>query len=463
MTAREWILSQLSDNGGDPAALKTEDMYMRFVTDTGSTAEYRSYLRRVQENTKGVADKQPQTVVDYSQWDADELVDILTEEITKMEKKPSLNDVKRIAREKDIPFAAILDRIPNLREIVDRIYRYNLYHLEDKKLITELQDERRELRRENRDLLKETVFEDRVLERIEPMVREYQPMSAEPSFFIASKNPREAHLMISDVHFDEIISVEEMNGINSYNPEIARIRIDKLFQEALSYCEEIGVRKLSVKLLGDMVSGRIHDELSENSELGITKSVFALADYLAQWIVYLKTKIEYVRVLGISGNHGRFDKKPRYKQRQSLNFDYIMYQFIRREVEGVVDEFVLPEAFWIILESMGFGIFSTHGDTLKGGTGLNPVSGTWGRDIGKLRATLDQYGQNFHIAEFGHFHEGDMKLKGFDGVRIIPNGSIVGANEYSLGQVKSAALPNQTIYSVEEDKGLVYHHAIFLN
>lgn len=463
MTSSEWIKNKLAENGGDAEALKTEDMYMKFIHETGSAAEYQSYLRRIRENSRVPTTAEPATQVDYSQWDTELLTEIITEEVKEAESKLSLDDVKRIAVERDIPFGAFLNNIPNLRELIDQVYRHNTYYLEEKRKIEKLQKQVSELKKENKYLINQTNLEDQIMDSLQDVLVAYERIDDTSGFYTSFRGDRAAHLLISDVHFDELVNLDEMHGINEYNPSVAKQRIDKLFQEALRYTQDLQIKELNIKLLGDMVSGMIHEELSENVELGVTGSVLALADYLSQWIQYLRSYFQTIRILGLVGNHGRMHKKPRYKQRQTLNFDYLLYEFMRRELIDVVDEFDLPESFFAVRDSFGTSVFSTHGDVFKGGTGLNPVSGTWGRDLAKLNAGLEKHQIGFDIAEFGHFHEGDMNLKGFDDTKIIANGSIIGANEFSLGAVKRASRPSQTIYTIEEGKGLGYHHTLFLD
>lgn len=463
MTSSEWIKDQLAKNSGDAEALKTEEMYLQFIEATGSAAEYQSYLRRVREHSRTPTTAEPSTPTDYSQWDTEFLIEIITEEVKTAKNKLSLDDVKRIASEREIPFGAFLNSIPNLRELIDQVYRHNTYYLEEKRKIQNLEQRVSELRKENKELMKETTLEMKIMESLDDVLLTYQRFEDQDGFYVNFRGDRAAHLLISDVHFDEMVHLEEMHGINEYNPTIAKERLDALFQEALRYTQDLSIKELNIKLLGDMVSGIIHEELMQNAELGITGSVLALADYLAQWITHLRPYFEKINVIGLVGNHGRMTKKPPFKQRQMLNFDYLLYEFMRRELIDVVDEFDIPKSFFAVRESFDTKIFSTHGDILKGGTGLNPVSGTWGRDLAKLNSALDNHKIGFDIAEFGHFHEGDINLKGFDDTKIIANGSTIGANEFSIGAVKRAARPNQTIYTIEEGKGLGYYHTIFLD
>lgn len=468
MRTSDWIKNKAKELGGDIESLKSEDVYLEFVGETGSTAEYASYLRRIRENINNgniVADAETASATseDSGFWDKETLIEILTEEVKQHEKKISLGELKEIAKERNIPFSAFLEKIPNLRELITEVYEYNVYYLSDKRKINELTEEIKQLKKENRQLLKETSLENRVTGIISNAVRAYEPLKDDGAFYTSFRGDRTAHLLVSDVHFDELVQLEEMHGINEYSPFVAKQRIDKLFQELLLYTEELKIKDLWIKLLGDMVSGMIHEELMMHAELGITQAVLQLAEYLSQWIAEIRPRFERIEVLGLGGNHGRMTKKPMFKGRQSMSYDVMVYHFMEIHLRDIVDSFDIPVAPFAVRDCRGVSIFSTHGDTLKGGTGLNPVSGTWGRDLAKLSAGFKRHNLGFDIAEFGHFHEGDMNLKGFDETKIIPNGSVVGANEFSIGAVKRASRPNQSVYMIEDGKGFGHMHTIYLD
>jgi hypothetical protein len=73
--------------------------------------------------------------------------------------------------------------------------------------------------------------------------------------------------LLSDIHMGEVISAEEIQGINEFNPEICKQRLEKYFKAAC----EVGERWSSdtdcdgvlLALAGDLTSGDIHEEHDE--------------------------------------------------------------------------------------------------------------------------------------------------------------------------------------------------------
>ena len=74
--------------------------------------------------------------------------------------------------------------------------------------------------------------------------------------------------LLSDCHFDEIVKFSE-NGLNSYNREIAEMRlklfVEKVIQLSYDQISNVSIEGLVLCLGGDLVSGNLHD-LGEHNE-----------------------------------------------------------------------------------------------------------------------------------------------------------------------------------------------------
>jgi len=117
-------------------------------------------------------------------------------------------------------------------------------------------DLERRLKASHRESLSEETLRARVFE-----------LAREPLRPQAWKLTRDAHgkareaviLCVSDVHFGEVISLEQMGGRNSYNRAIAARRLQRLFARAVELMTEHWTGPppavVYVALLGDLVSG----------------------------------------------------------------------------------------------------------------------------------------------------------------------------------------------------------------
>ncbi len=75
---------------------------------------------------------------------------------------------------------------------------------------------------------------------------------------------------LGDVHGDEIVSPNITNGLNEYNPDICKQRVERYFIRLIYMIRTLrrsGVRinNLVLHLVGDFISGWIHEELTQTN------------------------------------------------------------------------------------------------------------------------------------------------------------------------------------------------------
>jgi hypothetical protein len=236
--------------------------------------------------------------------------------------------------------------------------------------------------------------------------------------------------LFSDWHFDEVVRPEEFNWTNGYNREIATLRLRTYFRNLVRLCRDyingVEIEGLTFLMLGDMLSGIIHDELRQTNDDTVMGGLLYWSREITAGLNLLLEYFPWIYVAGIVGNHGRNDRKPRMKLRARDNFEWLMYHMIARDFENVKEiTFNIPES-----TDWGFNIYNkrhhlTHGDQFRGGSGisgiLTPV--TLG-DHRKLKRELG-IGTPYDYLWLGHFHQ----MKDFGGIGI--NGSGKGYDEYA--------------------------------
>ncbi len=458
-----WITDKLINNNFDNK--KVYKLYSEFIDETDSILKKESYKRKIREcalkvKTNLIAESKIDATLE--QYKKDDLIKLLETKIQEVQRILNYADIQVLAQENKIPIKAFYSNIDNFDKILKDIYQLHSFKVNYEIKYKRLENKYRVLQQEKKNLLMKTATYEEVVDTLESIVKIYEPFNM-PNYIPSKINFREAVVCISDTHFEENVSLEETHGINEYSPEIAKKRLDILFGKVIDWSRELKVDTLNIKLLGDMVSGIIVEEIVANANLDAVTAVIQLADYISMWIQKLSKEFKTIKILGLVGNHGRFSKKPNFKQKQVLNFDYILYEFIRRETKNIVSEFDVPKSFFKINSILDSVFLSLHGDIFRGGTGLNPVSGTIGRDIAKLNGLLHEHHLSFKYAEFGHFHHGESVITSFDGAIIMMNGSLMGGNEYGIGQVKRADRPSQNFYIVEKDKGVLFKNTIYFD
>jgi hypothetical protein len=459
---KEWVINKLKECNLDVDEVKKYENYEQFVRETGSTSSKRSYDKEVSRQNKRLRGKTVNQQMNYNQesddgftpgeYKEEELTAILEEEIRERGEQLKQDDIRQLAYRKGIPFRAFLYEIPDLDKVLSRIYKLNLFHIENDKEIEKLKKNNKVLQKELNHYKESVQKDEELIEAINQVAEVYEPLPT-PQVNINTSSPQRALVALaSDWHWDERVIYEQMHGINEYNLDIAKARIDQYCNSIIENGKDLKTDTLYLKMLGDMISGDLHD-LAENNELTTATSVIQLTDYVAQWIRQLGQFFSSIYVLGLVGNHPRTVKKPPYKNKQHKNYEYILYEMIRRETRDIVDYFDIPESYFRIHDILGFNFLSVHGDTIRGGNGLNSIPGNLSRDISLFSGTLGRKNITFQYVDLAHFHSTN-ETQSFSGAEIIMNGSLIGPNDFSLGAMKKGEPPSQTTYVVEEGTGV---------
>lgn len=237
-------------------------------------------------------------------------------------------------------------------------------------------------------------------------------------------------LVLSDIHFDEVVKSEQVNYVNEYNHEIAVKRLRHTFQTAVDLTKRHMVKPkydgFVLALGGDMLSGNIHEELAETNEQSINKSLIDLTDILIAGIEGLHTEFGRVFVPCVVGNHGRHHRKPRAKNKVYDNYEWLIYQYLARHFKnksGV--QFLIPDGPDAFYPIYGKNYCLTHGDQFSGGAGISGIFTPLMLGMARKQKKQNAIGQPFDQMICGHFHQyihTDM---------LLVNGSVKGYDEYA--------------------------------
>jgi hypothetical protein len=118
-----------------------------------------------------------------------------------------------------------------------------------------------------------------------------------------------AFAIASDWHVEETVDPRNVNGLNAYDLDIARDRVRQFFQKVvrLTEIQRAGTKidTLVLALLGDLMTGYIHEELRETNGLSPTETVLWLQDEIASGLALLEKHYERLVIPCSFGNHGR--------------------------------------------------------------------------------------------------------------------------------------------------------------
>lgn len=292
-----------------------------------------------------------------------------------------------------------------------------------------------------------------------------QNASLEPPQWLSPAKPKDSNatlaLLLSDTHFDEVVNPDEIHGLNAYNREIATMRLNRWATNVVKLSRHYlaGIKYDGVVLMlgGDTFSGDIHEELSETNEDSMLGSLLYWSEQVAAAVDLLHREFKKVHVVAVPGNHGRTTRKPRAKMRAKTNFDWLLAKMVERQFgDNRNVTFQVPESADCLFTIYGRGHLLTHGDQARGGGG---IGGIW-PPIMRLRAQkMQRYmmtGGSFSTLWMGHWHQ-LIQTPG-----MVVNGSLKGADEYSVVMGFAYEEPQQAFSVIAPDKGIVWQAPVFV-
>lgn len=288
-----------------------------------------------------------------------------------------------------------------------------------------------------------------------------------PAWTIKTKRPGRNQLipatMWSDWHWGEVVVPEQVNGINTYNLDVARERAERLAAGVVDLTMNHTVHGeypgIVVMLGGDMVSGTIHDELTQTNDAPIMPAVVDLYGTLIRALDSMLAAFGRVFVAGVAGNHGRTTIKPQFKNAAYLNYDWLLYTLLEKHyAEDDRITFYIPAGIDAHLKIWNHRFLLTHGDKLgtSGGDGIIGMLGPVMRGMMKTRHGSSAIGLDFDTLVSGHWHQYTPLP------RVIVNGSLIGPGEYSIGKLRAfPERPQQALWFVHPTNGIVSQQAVY--
>ena len=134
-------------------------------------------------------------------------------------------------------------------------------------------------------------------------IKRFTPLSRKPAL-IEAPAKRAMYALLGDIHYG--IAFNTRAGI--YNPDIAKDRVleyaDRL--TAIGFSESIDT--IYVSLMGDMVSGIIHQTIRLENREDLVKQVVGVSELVSEFLHRLGDAFAHVYVNAVPGNHSRVDQ-----------------------------------------------------------------------------------------------------------------------------------------------------------
>lgn len=361
-----------------------------------------------------------------------------------------------------ITFGELLEKMnvgpPQLRSMIENAQRAgHTVNVDMSPTLSDRQEHR--LRAEIRDLnaAKKHLLDE--LEARETQIETLSALRAAPIQPVIAKRARGEGkrrdgtlvMLLSDLHVEEPVAPEKVNGLNEYNLDIAERCITRC-GEAFEYFANDprwDIRTGILAILGDTYSGYIHAELKESNFLAPVQAVLWVQERLERLIRYIlaHTKLERLIVPCHNGNHGRLSDKVRAQTRNENSLEWLMYKTLAARFENEPRvEFRVADGLYSYIDVYDETLAMTHGDQFRyqGGVGglLIPVR----RGLNEIRKYKQGLKRNV-IFCMGHFHER------MDVGDVVINGSTIGLTSYSLSINVKPERRAQHIFIIDSQRG----------
>lgn len=259
-----------------------------------------------------------------------------------------------------------------------------------------------------------------------------------------------AILMLSDVHAEERVLPETVNGENDYSLEVCQKRLAELEERFLDCLEhernQADVRRVLIWLGGDFITGHIHPDCVEVAQLSPMNATRWIAERLRGLIDSVAKHAEQVVICTNAGNHGRSNEgKPRVATELDHSWEQLMYFTLAREERNKNVQWQIAEGHLGYVNLDGFLVRTTHGHSIRFAGGVYGLALPASKAIARWDA-----GRKADLTIFGHYHSWGW----LRGARYVANGSVIGHSPYA-DRVASPERPCQGMAIVDHRRNEV--------
>jgi hypothetical protein len=241
-----------------------------------------------------------------------------------------------------------------------------------------------------------------------------------------AKHDATAILMLSDVHCEERVLPETVNGENDYSLDVCQLRMQELQERFLACLDhernQADIRRVLIWLGGDFITGHIHPDCMEVAQLSPMNATRWIAERLRALIDAVAANAESVIVCTNAGNHGRSTEKNRIATELDHSWEQMMYFTLAREEPNKNVSWQIAEGHLGYVDLDGFLVRTTHGHSIRFAGGVYGLALPASKAIARWDA-----GRKADLTIFGHYHSWGW----LRGARYVANGSVIGHSPYA--------------------------------
>lgn len=272
------------------------------------------------------------------------------------------------------------------------------------------------------------------------------------------ENEATAVIVASDWHLGEVIRPQQVNGLNEFNPVIAKLRVEEFFKNSVRlidvFSKDIEINTVILALIGDFINNTIHDDAKETNSMSQTAEVEFTQNLICSGLQYMldNTTCNFI-IPCKSGNHSRTSEKNRVANEQGVSLEYLMYMNISRYFRHEARfNFIIEEGYHTIIDVYNMKLRFHHGHDIRYAGGIGGLTIPANKAIAQWNKSI-----NCDIDIFGHFHSYFM------GGNFVANGSIVGFNAFAIAIKASFEKPKQAFFLIDKKRGMTISTPIYFS
>jgi len=242
-------------------------------------------------------------------------------------------------------------------------------------------------------------------------------------------------VLLSDIHAEERVDPDTVNGLNDYSLEVCDQRMSELMERFAVLLEHerrlAKIDRVVVWLGGDLISGHIHDDTAELAQLAPLTATRWIGARLRGFLDAVSENAREVIVTTNSGNHGRSTEKLRVGTELEHSFEQNLYLTMAAAEKRKNVRWQVGTGYLNYLDLDGFVIRFHHGHAIKYGGGVGGITIPTNKAIAAWDAV-----KRADLTCFGHWHQFQWLRAG----RYVANGSVIGHSAYAT-RIKAAYEP----------------------
>jgi hypothetical protein len=305
---------------------------------------------------------------------------------------------------------------------------------------------------------------DALIDAVEPMIAALKPPKLGGRRKTSGKTQEDVGLILSDGHWDSIITPESVNGLEDFNPQVMLARAEHLVTTLKEWCfDDLKMHDFGtchVFGLGDFINGIIHKANHYSAFHNACQSAIMAGELIAQIMGDLAHEFPCVKGYFVPGNHGRLDAhlKKNFMEPQN-SFDYLAARVAKiacRSYENI--EFAIPNSFTTIVNVRGWNYELSHGDDVISHSGT-PYYGL-DRKTQRIVNLSNVTGQKVDVVMQGHFHQAGYQPNKVP--RLFLNGAFVATDQFAKNAMHAYIDPMQWAFGIHDKYSVSWPLPIYL-